>query len=144
MLTAGAALALLLAQGCRTAPKAPAPEATTQQPATQPMPHAHIYPEVDAAKTDIAAALTKAKREHKRVLVDFGGDWCGDCQVLNLYFHQPDNRPHRPEHRPGHQIRREFEEGRSGAGGARPERQLGVRAKRAVFQHAPYGVGLGA
>jgi thiol:disulfide interchange protein len=51
----------------------------------------HIYPPVSAANADIAAALTKAKAEHKRVLLDFGGDWCGDCQVLDLYMHQPPN-----------------------------------------------------
>lgn len=51
----------------------------------------HIYPEVSAARTDIAAALAQAKKEHKRVLVDFGGDWCGDCQVLDLYMHQAPN-----------------------------------------------------
>ncbi len=61
--------------------------------AQQPIPHAHIYPDVSAAKSDIAAGLQTAKREHKRVLLDFGGDWCGDCQVLNVYFHQPDNLP---------------------------------------------------
>ncbi len=61
--------------------------------AQQPIPHAHIYPDVSAAQGDIASALQTAKREHKRVLLDFGGDWCGDCQVLNLYFHQPDNLP---------------------------------------------------
>ncbi len=59
--------------------------------AQQPLPHAHIYPEVAAAQGDIAQALAAAKREHKRVLLDFGGDWCGDCQVLNVYFHQPEN-----------------------------------------------------
>ena len=59
--------------------------------AQQPLPHAHIYPEVSAAQGDIAAALKTAKHEHKRVLLDFGGDWCGDCQVLNVYFHQPEN-----------------------------------------------------
>ncbi len=52
---------------------------------------AHIYPDVGAAKSDIQSALAMARREHKRVLLDFGGDWCGDCQVLNLYFHQPEN-----------------------------------------------------
>ncbi len=61
--------------------------------AQQPLPHAHIYPEVAAAQADIAAAVQTARREHKRVLLDFGGDWCGDCQVLNVYFHQPDNLP---------------------------------------------------
>ena len=24
-------------------------------------------------------------------MLDFGGDWCGDCQVLDIYFHQPPN-----------------------------------------------------
>jgi thiol-disulfide isomerase/thioredoxin len=34
-----------------------------------------------------------AAQTHKRVLLDFGGDWCGDCQVLDLYFHDEKNRP---------------------------------------------------
>ena len=51
----------------------------------------HIYPEISAAQTDLHAALAQAKREHKRVIVDFGGDWCGDCQVLDIYFHQQPN-----------------------------------------------------
>ncbi|MEO7029933.1 MAG: thioredoxin family protein, partial [Acidobacteriaceae bacterium] len=37
------------------------------------------------------AALAEAKRTHKRVLLDFGGDWCGDCQVLDIYFNQAPN-----------------------------------------------------
>jgi thiol:disulfide interchange protein len=51
----------------------------------------HIYSETAHPKADIAAALAQAKREHKRVIVDFGGDWCGDCQVLDIYFHQSPN-----------------------------------------------------
>ncbi len=66
--------------------------------AQQPLPHAHIYPEVSAAQGDIAVALKTAKREHKRVLLDFGGDWCGDCQVLNVYYHQPENQSLLDEH----------------------------------------------
>ena len=53
--------------------------------------HAHIYPTVDAAEKDIHSALEQARRTHKRVILDFGGDWCGDCQVLNIYFHQSPN-----------------------------------------------------
>jgi len=30
-----------------------------------------------------------AKREHKRVLLDFGGNWCYDCHVLDAAFHYP-------------------------------------------------------
>jgi len=51
----------------------------------------HIYSETADPKADIAAGLAQAKREHKRVILDFGGDWCGDCQVLDLYFHQAPN-----------------------------------------------------
>ena len=53
--------------------------------------HAHIYPSIDAAEADIHAALVEAHKTHKRVILDFGGDWCGDCQVLNIYFHQAPN-----------------------------------------------------
>jgi thiol:disulfide interchange protein len=51
----------------------------------------HLYSDKANPRADIAAALATAKREHKRVLLDFGGDWCGDCQVLDIYFHQPPN-----------------------------------------------------
>jgi thiol:disulfide interchange protein len=57
----------------------------------RPIPRNHIYPAVEAAQPDIQAALKQARREHKRVILDFGGDWCGDCQVLNIYFHQGPN-----------------------------------------------------
>jgi thioredoxin 1 len=52
-----------------------------------------IYPDPSRAKADIAAALKKAAATHRRVLLDFGGDWCGDCQVLNIYFHDARNKP---------------------------------------------------
>lgn len=51
----------------------------------------HIYSDVADPKADIASALSQARKEHKRVLLDFGGDWCGDCQVLDIYFHQTPN-----------------------------------------------------
>jgi thiol:disulfide interchange protein len=54
-------------------------------------PGKHIYPTIDAAQSDVAAALKEARKEHKRVILDFGADWCGDCQVLDIYFHQSPN-----------------------------------------------------
>ena len=51
----------------------------------------HIYPSIDSAKADLDAAIAQAHRTHKRVLVDFGGDWCPDCQVLDIYAHQEPN-----------------------------------------------------
>lgn len=51
-----------------------------------------LYPAVDRAAADVAAAERQAKAEHKRVLVDFGGNWCGDCKVLDANFHKPENQ----------------------------------------------------
>jgi thioredoxin 1 len=50
-----------------------------------------IYPDPSVAKTEIHQALVRAKAQHKRVILDFGGNWCGDCQVLEIYFHDPAN-----------------------------------------------------
>jgi len=52
-----------------------------------------IYPDPAQAKADLAAALKTAAQSHKRLIVDFGGNWCGDCQVLDIYFHNAQNRP---------------------------------------------------
>ena len=52
-----------------------------------------IYPEPAAARTDLAAALKRAATTHKHILLDFGGNWCGDCQVLDIYLHDPANKP---------------------------------------------------
>jgi len=52
-----------------------------------------IYPDPAAAHADLAAALKAAAASHKRVLLDFGANWCGDCQVLDIYLHEPSNRP---------------------------------------------------
>ena len=51
----------------------------------------HLYDEQIDPKAEIAAGLRQAKMEHKRVILDFGGDWCGDCQVLDIYFHDQSN-----------------------------------------------------
>jgi thioredoxin 1 len=52
-----------------------------------------IYPPPPQAAADIDNAIKKAASEHKRVIVDFGGNWCTDCRVLDLYFHDSANRP---------------------------------------------------
>jgi thiol:disulfide interchange protein len=74
------ALAALLAVAACKAP--PTPTASR-----------NIYPDPAQAQSDLAAALHTAAATHKRILLDFGGNWCGDCQVLDLYFHDAPNRP---------------------------------------------------
>ncbi len=56
-----------------------------------PSVHRHLYSETAVPSADIASALKQARAEHKRVILDFGGDWCGDCQVLDIYFHEQPN-----------------------------------------------------
>jgi thioredoxin 1 len=51
-----------------------------------------IYPDPSIAKTEIHDALARARTQHKRVILDFGGNWCGDCQVLDIYFHDATNK----------------------------------------------------
>jgi thiol:disulfide interchange protein len=54
-------------------------------------PNPHLYSEDANPATDISIAVARATREHKRILLDFGGNWCGDCQVLDIYYHQSPN-----------------------------------------------------
>jgi thioredoxin 1 len=54
-------------------------------------PAANLYPDPAHASADIAAAVEQAKREGKRVIVDFGGDWCTDCKVLDVNLRKPEN-----------------------------------------------------
>jgi thiol:disulfide interchange protein len=62
-----------LIAGCHPARE---PKASTENLAA-------IYNPAADAKADVAAALGKAKRDHKRVLVMFGGNWCVWCHRLH-------------------------------------------------------------
>jgi thiol:disulfide interchange protein len=52
---------------------------------------ATIYPDVASADSDIVAGLKDAAKTNRRVLVDFGGNWCPDCIVLDHHFHAAEN-----------------------------------------------------
>jgi thiol:disulfide interchange protein len=85
--------------GCKSNPPATPPSVAAvpstpaeRQPVTPPPAvKKHLYSADADPKTDIAAALKQASLENKRVILDFGGDWCGDCQVLDIYLHQSPN-----------------------------------------------------
>jgi thioredoxin 1 len=49
-----------------------------------------IYGSSIDAHTEIKQALSGAAKEHKRVLVLFGANWCYDCHVLDLAFQRAD------------------------------------------------------
>ncbi len=50
-----------------------------------------LYSETADASAEIAAAVKAARPGHKRILLEFGGNWCSDCQLLDYYYHQPPN-----------------------------------------------------
>jgi ketosteroid isomerase-like protein len=52
-----------------------------------------LYPADVDARAEIKEAEEKAAKEHKRVLLVFGANWCYDCHVLDLAFHRPDFAP---------------------------------------------------
>jgi thiol-disulfide isomerase/thioredoxin len=83
--SAGSILCLVLL-GCTAgiclaqAPKSekPAAKATAKKPS--------IYDQNADAKAQLAAASARAERSNKRVLLMFGGDWCGWCHKLHDLF----------------------------------------------------------
>ena len=53
----------------------------------------HLYNVKADAKKEIAKTIAEAKKDHKRIILVFGGNWCYDCHVLDNCFHQPDVAP---------------------------------------------------
>ena len=64
--------------------------ARLKQPAA---PDADLYPPENDANAQIKTALTRAARDHKRVLIVFGANWCYDCHVLDAAFHSAEIEP---------------------------------------------------
>lgn len=52
-----------------------------------------LYPDSADAKKEIAEALAAAAKDHKRVLLVFGANWCFDCFALDYRFHQAGIQP---------------------------------------------------
>lgn len=51
------------------------------------------YDESADANAAVAAAFARARKSHKRVLIDLGGNWCGDCVVLANIMQLPEMKP---------------------------------------------------
>ena len=49
-------------------------------------PNVQLYGDPAEAPGEIAAALAAASKDHKRVILVFGGNWCYDCHVLDATF----------------------------------------------------------
>jgi thioredoxin-related protein len=65
----------------------PVPEPAADSPAPAKAKREPIYVEEPNGRELIAAALRKAQRDHKHVLIEWGGNWCGWCYKLHDVFH---------------------------------------------------------
>ncbi|MBE7217629.1 MAG: thioredoxin family protein [Caulobacteraceae bacterium] len=82
----GAAALISLSAAAATA-AVPAPKAGIASFAELKTPLPYPYDEkgdadVKAVDARVARAKAQAKREHKLLLVDMGGNWCPDCRIL--------------------------------------------------------------
>ena len=50
-------------------------------------PKTDLYAPPEEAQSEIDAALASAAKDHKRVILVFGANWCYDCHVLDAAFH---------------------------------------------------------
>jgi thiol-disulfide isomerase/thioredoxin len=74
-----AALALLAASTASAA--ASAPRVSIDRLSELSVPD-RPYDESADADAAVSGAFARARAEHKLVLIDLGGNWCGDCRVL--------------------------------------------------------------
>jgi len=65
---------------------AAATEPATAAPTDPPTASFELYDPTADAAAEIDAAVAAARADGKRVLVDFGADWCPDCHVLATYL----------------------------------------------------------
>jgi ketosteroid isomerase-like protein len=56
-------------------------------------PNTNLYAEPPEAEKELHEGLARAAKEHKRVIVVFGGNWCYDCHVLDTTFHSKEFAP---------------------------------------------------
>lgn len=81
-IAAAVALTALLAAvpGSAFAAKAPKVSLSSSAQLSRPLPYPY-NPKADA-QAEVAAAAARAKAAHKLLLIDLGGNWCGDCRIL--------------------------------------------------------------
>ncbi|MBZ5548184.1 MAG: thioredoxin family protein [Acidobacteriia bacterium] len=61
------------------------------RPALKPNPH--LYNKDADARAEIKETVAKAGKDHQRVMLVFGANWCYDCHVLDQALHQDDIAP---------------------------------------------------
>jgi thiol:disulfide interchange protein len=69
-----------------------APRVSVATIAALPSVPEHPYDENADVNHAVDAAFATARNEHKRVLIDLGGNWCADCRILAGIMELPDVR----------------------------------------------------
>ena len=83
-------LAVSLASLADAASAAPAPQVGIASFAQLATPLPYPYDEHADADAAVAAAKARARAHHKLMLIDLGGNWCGDCRVLAGTMERPE------------------------------------------------------
>jgi hypothetical protein len=76
--------------GTASANAATGPHIQLSSIAALPIVERYPYDENADADAAVAAAFARARKSHKRVLIDLGGNWCGDCIVLANVMQLPE------------------------------------------------------
>jgi thioredoxin-related protein len=80
-------LAILVLISIVSASSQTAVKATTATKKTSIFAREKFDPNRDAA-TDVQAAIVKATKEHKRIILDIGGEWCGWCIRMDNFIEE--------------------------------------------------------
>ena len=87
------ALVAALLSARRPLGAATAPKVSLRTARELPVVERYPYDEHANADAAVAAAFARARKSHKRVLIDLGGNWCGDCVVLANVMQLPEMKP---------------------------------------------------
>ncbi|MFT9221178.1 thioredoxin family protein [Gluconobacter oxydans] len=87
---AGLGLALTATLPAHAASTEMTPTPAPQLTETSAPPVATPYPDTTVAHDQVAQAFALAQKTHRKVLLDFGGNWCPDCKMLSGIFALPD------------------------------------------------------
>lgn len=88
MLAALALTASLVAGAASAAVAPPRVSITDYAQLTTPLPYP--YDEAAKADADVARAKARAKAARKILIIDLGGNWCGDCRILAATMDLPE------------------------------------------------------
>jgi thiol-disulfide isomerase/thioredoxin len=76
----------------------PPPKASIASFTELKTPLPYPYNELANADGEVAKARAQAKAQHKLLIIDLGGNWCGDCRVLAGTIELPELKAYMDKH----------------------------------------------